>query len=95
MNKWPYGGMFVAEDIVAEQARFDAREIVSTGPIFGRKMFPAAGDALTRESDVLRDFGLTTASFAGFGKLLQGTRRKNLIYIDERVSVNSLEGRVL
>ncbi len=90
MNKWPYGGMFVAEDVQAEQLRFDAREIVSTGPMFGRKMFAAAAEASAREADVLRDFGLTAASFAGFGKLLQGTRRKNLIYIDDlEVAVES------
>jgi len=83
MNKWPFGGMFVAEDIQAEQLRFDAREIVSAGPMFGRKMFPAAPDASAREADVLNAFGLTSASFAGFGKLLQGTRRKNLIYVDD------------
>jgi len=38
----------------------------------------------------LRAFGLTSASFAGFGKLLQGTRRKNLVYIDDlEVAVES------
>src|SRR5438105_225360 len=29
MAKWPAGGMFVADDAAVEQARFDAREIVS------------------------------------------------------------------
>ena len=32
--------------------------------------------------DVLQRFGLGPASFAGFGKLLQGTRRHNLVYLD-------------
>src|SRR5262249_54360375 len=35
------GGLFVAEDLPREQARFDARETVFTGPIFGRKTFAA------------------------------------------------------
>ena len=35
MCKIPFGGMFVASDVEAEQRRFDAREIVSAGPIFG------------------------------------------------------------
>ena len=83
MNKWPFGGMFVAQDVQAEQCRFDAREIVSTGPMFGRKMFPAAEDASAREADVLHAFGFTPAFFAGFGKLLQGTRRRNMIYVDD------------
>ena len=83
MAKVPFGGMFVAEDVVREQARFDAREIVSAGPIFGRKMFPAAADAAARERAVLANAGLTPASFSGFGKLLQGTRRHNLVYVTD------------
>src|SRR5207248_10818461 len=35
MAKVPAGGMFVAKDVIQEQARFDAREIVTAGPIFG------------------------------------------------------------
>src|SRR4029079_650068 len=37
MGKWPIGGMFIAKDVAAEQARFDARETVTAGPMFGRK----------------------------------------------------------
>jgi tRNA pseudouridine13 synthase len=83
MCKWPVGGMFVAENVAAEQARFDARETVHAGPIFGRKTFPAAVEAAAREADVLRDAGLTTSSFNGFGKLVQGTRRHNVVYCDD------------
>src|SRR5262245_60266045 len=35
MVKRPFGGLFVAEDLSREQARFDARETVHTGPVFG------------------------------------------------------------
>lgn len=80
MAKWPFGGMFVAEDAAREQERFDAREIVTAGPMFGRKMFAGTGAAAEREAAVLREFGLTTSSFNGFGKLLQGTRRHNVVY---------------
>jgi tRNA pseudouridine13 synthase len=83
MSKWPYGGIFVAHDLEREQARFDARETVSTGPMFGRKMMEAEGEAANREALVLAAAGLTRTSFHGFGKLLQGTRRKNLIYFDD------------
>jgi tRNA pseudouridine13 synthase len=92
MAKVPTGGLFVAEDAVREQARFDAREIVTTGPIFGRKMFAAAVDAAQREAAVLDEFHLTTASFAGFGKLLQGTRRHNLIFLGDLDAVADSEG---
>jgi tRNA pseudouridine13 synthase len=83
MAKWPFGGLFVAEDLVQEQARFDAREIVTAGPLFGRKTFAAAGKAAARETMVLQECGLSPQSFHGFGKLLQGTRRHNLIYLDD------------
>jgi tRNA pseudouridine13 synthase len=92
MAKWPFGGMFTAEDVAAEQARFDRREIVIAGPLFGRKTFPARHDAAARETAILADAGLTPASFSRFGKLLQGTRRHNLIYLDDLTAVVEPEG---
>ncbi|HLZ10213.1 MAG TPA: tRNA pseudouridine(13) synthase TruD, partial [Chloroflexota bacterium] len=83
MAKWPFGGLFVVEDVAREQERFDARETVSAGPMFGRKTFASAGMAAEREGAVLQAAGLATANFEGFGKLVQGTRRKNLIYFDD------------
>src|SRR5207237_1020992 len=79
----PFGGMFVAEDREREQARFDARETVHAGPIFGRKTFPAAAAAAEREAAVLTEAGIPASAFGHFGKLLQGTRRHNLIYLDD------------
>ncbi len=83
MAKWPAGGMFTTNDRDAEQARFNNREIVHTGPIFGRKMFQPAGDAAERETSILAPANLTIDNFSGFGKLVQGTRRHNLIYVDD------------
>jgi tRNA pseudouridine13 synthase len=83
MAKVPYGGLFVAQDVAREQQRFDARETVTAGPIFGRKTFAADHDAARREAETLADLGLSTAMFCGFGKLLQGTRRHNLVYVDD------------
>ena len=51
--------------------------------MFGRKTFAAAGEAAQREETTLADAGLPRAAFQGFGKLLQGTRRHNLVYLDE------------
>jgi tRNA pseudouridine13 synthase len=92
MAKWPFGGMFVAADVVREQERFDARETVTAGPIFGRKTFPAAGEAAAREAAVLEEAGLTALSFAGFGKLVQGTRRHNLVYVPDLAAVEEADG---
>lgn len=92
MSKWPFGGMFVAEDVSREQERFDARETVTSGPMFGRKMFAAAKEAAERESATLREFGLTPSSFTGFGKLMQGTRRHNIVYPGSLSAVLEAEG---
>ncbi len=86
MAKWPLGGMFVAKDVPAEQLRFDAKEIVTAGPMFGKKTYPAEGVAAEREATVLSDNKLSLASFGGFGKLVMGTRRHNLVYLDDLTS---------
>lgn len=92
MAKWPFGGMFVATDVEAEQRRFDAREIIPAGPIFGRKMFAAAGTASEREAQTLQDAGLSATAFHGFGKLLSGTRRYTLVYVDDLTGAVESEG---
>jgi tRNA pseudouridine13 synthase len=92
LAKWPTGGMFVSCDPSADQPRLEAREIIPAGPIFGRKMFAAGGVAAQREAAVLRDAGLSAESFAGFGKLLTGTRRHNLVYVDDLVAQYETDG---
>ncbi len=83
MCKWPVGGMFTVEDTATEQQRLDTREIIPGGPIYGAKMFPSRDLASEREQALLETYGLSRASFAGFGKLMQGTRRMNYVYIDD------------
>jgi tRNA pseudouridine13 synthase len=83
MARWPFGGMFVVEDLPREQLRLEARETVPAGPIFGRKMFRAAGEAARREEETLRVAGLPADAFRAFGKLLPGTRRHNLVYVED------------
>jgi len=51
--------------------------------MFGKKTYPAEGVAAGREAAVLRDNGLSPGSFAGFGKLVLGTRRHNMVYLDD------------
>jgi tRNA pseudouridine13 synthase len=92
MMKWPFGGIFVAEEMEREQARFDERETITAGPMFGRKMFASAGEAAEREAAVLQDAGLMVEAFRGFGKLLSGTRRHNLIYLSDLTAAREAEG---
>jgi tRNA pseudouridine13 synthase len=82
MAKWPAGGMFVTNDPVTEQARFDRREIVHTGPMFGSKMREAERAAGEREAFLLRSIELGRETFRAGGKLLEGTRRHNVIYVE-------------
>jgi len=82
LTHWPAGGIFRAEDVAVEQERFDRRDLVHAGPMFGRKTFPAADVAAVREEAFLASVGFTKAEFSGYGKLLSGTRRHNLIYLD-------------
>jgi tRNA pseudouridine13 synthase len=92
LAKWPAGGMFVSTDPAADQPRLAAREVVPAGPMFGRKMFAAAGPAAQREAAVLVDAGLTERSFHGFGSLLAGTRRHNFIYPGDVTCTSEADG---
>ena len=46
--------------IDGEQVRFDAGEIVTTGPMFGRKMTLPSGEPAEREAGLLAELDLTT-----------------------------------
>jgi tRNA pseudouridine13 synthase len=92
MAKTPRGGMFVVTDIAAEQARFERQEIVTAGPIFGVKTYAAAGEARQREDKLLERVGLSERSFAPFKKLMLGTRRHNLVYLDDLTAQAEADG---
>lgn len=83
MMKWPFGGIFYVEDVPVEQARFDKRETVTAGPMFGKKTFATKGPAAEREAAALRENDLTESSFDRPGKWMSGTRRHNIVYIDD------------
>lgn len=76
------GGLFVALDVAAEQARFDARETVITGPIFGPKMKPTTDEPAVREQRVLDAAKLSPEAFRRYGHLTEGTRRPMLVRPD-------------
>lgn len=73
------GGKFLVEEAGIEQARFDAYQTVTTGPLFGPKMRQPAGEPAQREASILEQSGLTTEAFLGFGDELSGTRRPYLV----------------
>jgi tRNA pseudouridine13 synthase len=77
------GGCFVAEDAAVEQSRYDARETVLTGPLFGPRMKAATGVVAARELRVLDDFGITIAQLAAFEWLTPGSRRPFVVWPDD------------
>jgi len=82
LKKTETGGLFNAEpqSVPTEQARLDAGELVHAGPIFGRKTFRAHHKAAEREQEVLESHGIGQEAFRKHGKLLQGTRRPDIVY---------------
>ncbi len=77
------GGLFDVRDVVVEQPRFDARETVLTGPMFGPKMKPTLHEPAIREQRVLNAAGLTMDAFRRFGDLTDGTRRPLLVWLND------------
>ena len=80
MQKCESGGLFDVRDVAVEQPRFEARETVITGPMFGPKMKPTLHEPAVREQRVLATAGFTLDSFRRFGQLAEGTRRPLLIW---------------
>jgi tRNA pseudouridine13 synthase len=85
------GGLFVVEDAEIEQQRFERRETVITGPLFGPKMKEPAGEPQSRETAVLEASGLTPADFKRFPRLTPGARRPYVIWPAE-LSIHQEEG---
>ena len=74
------GGPFVVLDPEREQPRFDAREIVISGPIFGPKMKQPTGQIAAREARLLQAAGIPLSAFERYANLTPGTRRPYLVW---------------
>lgn len=77
------GGPFVCTDPAIDQERFDKKEIVTTGPLFGPKMKMPTGSLLDAELGLLSECGLKLDDFHRHRKLTMGARRPLLIWLDE------------
>jgi tRNA pseudouridine13 synthase len=77
VKKTDTGGMFTVEDLVTENPRFTAGEIVYTGPIYGFKMKPAMHVAGEKEAALLKQFSLTLEDFRPFRS--PGSRREAIL----------------
>jgi len=72
-KKYSTGGMFMVEDTILEQARFQQHEISFTAPIFGPKMWRASGPSAMMEEEVWGDSGISLEQLKRLG--VRGTRR--------------------
>jgi len=63
VKKIDTGGMFTVADLAAETPRFEAGEIVYTGPIYGFKMRSGEDEAGQREAALLDRFDLCAEDF--------------------------------
>jgi tRNA pseudouridine13 synthase len=75
LKKEDTGGLFIAEDLDAEDPRVAAFEVSPTGPMFGVKMRWPTGQVARREEEVLQKSGLDRERLASFRKAGEGTRR--------------------
>ena len=66
-----------------EQARFEERETILTGPIFGPRMTAPTDEPAAREARVLAAWELTPEHFARFAKLTSGTRRPLVVWPED------------
>lgn len=80
-KKTDTGGMFVVEDLHEALQRFNARQIVYTGPIYGHKMRPAGHLAAEHENRLLDSFDLDTGIFKPLRA--PGSRRAALIFLND------------
>lgn len=77
LQKRATGGLFVAEDLSAEQARVDAGEVTPTAPLpGGREIEPPEGTAArVLEDQALAEVAVTREQLAAAGRDLPGARR--------------------
>jgi tRNA pseudouridine13 synthase len=73
------GGMFDVQDPAAEQPRYDRGEITFTGPIYGKKMWAAKGQAAMLEAGVLAEAGLSNEDLSR--ARVDGTRRPARLWL--------------
>jgi tRNA pseudouridine13 synthase len=75
------GGLFTVSDTAEAQERLDRRELTYTGPIFGTKTMPAAGEAGGHEQALCRRFGIDSARLQRMKS--PGARRPALLWLDD------------
>ncbi len=89
-KKTETGGLFLVDDIDTDQVRFQDREIVYTGPIFGSKMKSPSGEPAKVEQSILDGEEISLEMFKRVRA--DGTRRAGKIYLDDLKSYRVKNG---
>ncbi len=87
------GGLFVVQDTVAEQPRYDRGEIHFTGPMYGYKMWMAEAEAGRRERAILEQEGLSLDVFRR--AKVKGTRRLGRLWLADLQVARDAEGHLV
>ncbi len=82
-RKTDTGGLFVVEDLKEARQRFERRQIINTGPIYGYKMMAAAHRAGDYEAQILSAVDLDPQVFKPLRA--PGSRRAALLYLNDLV----------
>jgi tRNA pseudouridine13 synthase len=84
MRKEDSGGLFVCESPEVDQPRVDRFEISPTGPLFGPKMPPAAGEVRAAEEALLASSGVSLEQLRARGRgEAEGARRAYRVRLSE------------
>jgi tRNA pseudouridine13 synthase len=76
-KKHETGGIFVVEDATRDQERLENQEISYTGPVYGKKMTPAQGEAARLEEQILEEQNIDLQTLRN--ARLTGTRRQGIL----------------
>lgn len=87
-KKLANGALFDVVDEAAENARFAARELTHTGPMFGSQMRRASGAAGELEDEVFGSCGVRLEELSR--ARLEGTRRAGRIFVED-LSIEEIE----
>jgi len=85
LQRWGGRATFTSSDVATDQARLDAGELVTTGPICGPRLVrgPLGSAARGWEDGVLAQHGVEPEDFALWGRLARGGRRALTVPVGE------------
>ncbi len=94
LKKRESGGLFECTDAAADQERYDRREVIPTGPLFGPEMKRPSGEPAALEAEVLAASGIAEADWARSRTATTGSRRALLLLPEDLTLAADADGVV-